>query len=200
MPSDVLSKTYSRLHRGWLFFLSIVAVGLLRRWLLSDVSKDRPRVRVGEQDARRPRSGRSKSRESARQSGNAISSPTLSPPQKALASEEELGPSWHFGGRRRWQWMHNGSSPNGWIEFGCNGTLRTTWYPGSWEILPGGKELVASFGKCHHVLALDPAVDPNAPEFFVRERIMRDGSKARDRPGPTSRGRLDMQESINDAP
>ena len=42
-----------------------------------------------------------------------------------LATEEELGELWNFGGRRLWNWFHGGrKQPNGWVELGKHGHLR----------------------------------------------------------------------------
>ena len=44
--------------------------------------------------------------------------------------------AWHFGGRRVWSWMHDGVTPNGWIELCENGHLCTDLCSsgeGSWK-------------------------------------------------------------------
>ncbi|CAK0874644.1 unnamed protein product [Prorocentrum cordatum] len=111
------------------------------------------------------------------------------------ATAEELGPRWHLGGRRRWAWQHDGGAANGWIEFGTGGALWTSFDKGrgdeSWELRSDG-QIVATFGRCHHVLALVPSTpDSAAPTFQLRERLMRDGSAVRNRgAGLRTRGLL----------
>ena len=109
-----------------------------------------------------------------------------------VASEAEIGPLWHFRGRRRWAWLHDGHRTNGWIEFGAGGVLRTSFggdRQGSWELRDGGL-LRATFGKCHHDLELLPGVDGRPPQFRLRERLMKDGSRVGDRRVPRTRGEL----------
>ncbi|CAE7909365.1 unnamed protein product [Symbiodinium necroappetens] len=106
------------------------------------------------------------------------------------ATAEELG-DWHFGGRRRWLWFHDGQTQNGWFELGAAGGLRVeigrsrggSWWRG-WS-----GELVVSFGRCHHVLELTQAAE--IPTFRVKERKMKDGSVARAHEAKTI-GKLDL--------
>uniref|UniRef100_A0A7S1PQL7 Uncharacterized protein n=1 Tax=Alexandrium catenella TaxID=2925 RepID=A0A7S1PQL7_ALECA len=111
------------------------------------------------------------------------------------ALEEEMGPQWHCGGARRWLWMHDGSRVNGWVEFGRGGLLTTSFgkgrNSGSWERRSSG-EMVATFGKCHHVLELLPADEGRAPGFVLAERAMKDGSALRDRRPSRTCGLLDV--------
>ena len=37
------------------------------------------------------------------------------------------GSPWDFGVMKRWQWMHDGCTVNGWIEFLSGGILRTSF-------------------------------------------------------------------------
>jgi len=99
-------------------------------------------------------------------------------PELLPAEEHEMGEAWHFGGLRHWLWLHDGSRVNGWLEFGSNGILRTSLTRderGSWKRGDDG-EMVATFGKCHHVLELLPAEGNSPPSFVVSRRAMRDGS------------------------
>mmetsp|Transcript_16171 Transcript_16171/g.41602 ORF Transcript_16171/g.41602 Transcript_16171/m.41602 type:complete len:223 (-) Transcript_16171:213-881(-) len=113
-------------------------------------------------------------------------------PFRGPASEAELGAEWHFGGLRRWEWLHNGEEANGWLELGAGGTLHTSFSNrGSihWERKSIG-ELVITFGRCHHFCQLLPTDSAGpAPMFLVRDRQMKDGSAARPQKRLT-RGRL----------
>ena len=109
-----------------------------------------------------------------------------------------MGPDWHFEGRRRLVWMHDRVKPNGYIEFGAEGVLRTSLCPGgrgTWELRATG-EMVLTFGKCYHLVFLLDAVQGQPPLFELQERVMKDGSPPRGRrTGPATRGGLDMQSS-----
>lgn len=110
------------------------------------------------------------------------------------AEEHELGEAWHFGGLRHWLWLHDGSRVNGWLEFGHDGVLRTSLTRderGSWKRGDDG-EIVATFGKCHHVLELLPAAEDGPPSFVVSQRTMRDGSPLKKKSVRTL-GRLDTR-------
>ena len=102
---------------------------------------------------------------------------------------------WHFGGRHRWVWMHDGKKANGWVEFGADGVARTSFTcggRGKWDLRSDGKMLL-TFGKCHHMLELLPETKGEPPAFEVRERLMKDGSASRKRQGGSpTRGRLQM--------
>ena len=135
------------------------------------------------------------------------------------ADESELGAAWHFEGRRRWKWLHNGKNVNGWIEFGRNGALRTSFdtkksKPGYWKIAPSaeGDDLIATFGNCHHTLRLVPqsiwykTFEPKrakfrsaVPEFRVIKREVCTG-KTHDRSSPRTMGKLDMTYVIDAVP
>ena len=108
-----------------------------------------------------------------------------------LASASEVGAHWHFDGRRRWAWQHDGDRTNGFIEFGAAGKLWTNfrglWSEGEWQ-LRHGDIMRATFGKCHHDLALVGEATP--PAFVLHERQMKDGSRTRDRGPPRTRGYL----------
>ena len=116
-------------------------------------------------------------------------------PWRGPADASELGAAWHFKGRRRWEWLHNGSTVTGWIEFGQGGALRTSFDhlcqggpPGYWTRAEGD-ELIVTFGNCHHMLHLVP--NSERPEFKVTERVVFT-RKQHDKLPPTTRGRLDM--------
>ena len=96
----------------------------------------------------------------------------------AFATKAELGPSWHFDGGRRWHWLHNGKEVNGWLEFGRDGVLRTSFgkADGTWKT--DGDEMIVSFGSCHHRLCLVEAV---VPTFHVVSREMMNGAEVRRR-------------------
>ena len=108
--------------------------------------------------------------------------------------------AWHFGGKRRWAWMHDGITPNGWIELCDNGALCTNLCPsgeGSWKQQHNSDNLLVIFGKCCHVLELQitrPSNEPvqynSEPTFIVRKRIMVNGQPLRDRRPCRTRGRL----------
>ena len=131
----------------------------------------------------------------ARQSAHTRSGAFRTPREDQLqpcqpAEEDELGPVWHQGGRRRWLWLHDGQKQNGWIELGHGGVLRSSFGSGSWKLDPKIKtRLIVTFGRCHHVVELLPNVE--VPTFKVIERQMKDQSKTRERV-PKTRGRLDM--------
>ena len=107
-----------------------------------------------------------------------------------------MGPKWNFDGRRRWQWLHDGMKPNGWVEFGIEGILRTslcTGGRGKWELRPNG-EMVITFGKCHHIVFLLSQAEDQPPMFEMQERAMKDGSSLRGQPSASpTRGRLEME-------
>mmetsp|Transcript_83238 Transcript_83238/g.239279 ORF Transcript_83238/g.239279 Transcript_83238/m.239279 type:complete len:226 (+) Transcript_83238:276-953(+) len=127
-------------------------------------------------------------------SSQARASSPNSEPFRGPASEAELGAAWHFGGLRRWEWLHNGEEANGWLELGAGGTLQTSFSnrgSTNWERKSTG-ELVITFGNCHHFCELlTPRMDSagRAPMFLVRDRQMKDGSGSRPQKRPT-RGRL----------
>ena len=112
------------------------------------------------------------------------------------ASEAEVGSEWHFGGRRCWAWMHNGQDPNGWIELCEHGYLRTSLCgsgQGSWNKKRESGDIVATFGKCHHVLELcrpDFSGGRLAQTFILRKRTMRNGEPLQDKNSLQTCGRL----------
>ena len=117
-------------------------------------------------------------------------------PNCGPAAEAELGADWHFGGARRWQWLHDGKVPNGWIEFGVGGILITSFgCNGTWRrsvAKPSIErdEVIATFGNCLHTLELRPDRD-GSPMFIVRHRQMTDGRQARPQKRDPTRGRLE---------
>eukprot|EP00933_Yihiella_yeosuensis_P047237 TRINITY_DN42987_c0_g1_i1.p1 TRINITY_DN42987_c0_g1~~TRINITY_DN42987_c0_g1_i1.p1 ORF type:complete len:219 (-),score=23.95 TRINITY_DN42987_c0_g1_i1:374-1030(-) len=189
------------LRFGWLVFVAVVGLTALRRWLLSKQSPVQPprnQPRGGPRGRTSPHQGLGstssgpsrRSRGGARPTTGAVKSRESSILLRP-ALEAELGPTWHFQGRRRWLWLHNGETPNGWIELGQGGSLQTSFGGGgAWEIRRSG-ELVVTFGRCHHVLRLMPERPGAAPMFMMQERIMKDGSAIREKYMRT-KGRLDM--------
>jgi len=214
MPAEQqLAKRFTFLRQGWFYFLGLVALSFVRRWLLSrsserpPLSSSRDRRAPGrERDRRSPqtqppggRSFRADSRERApRRAGNSHHNHTEAESAPVCgAAEVEMGPQWHFEGRRRWLWLHDGSKPNGWVEFGADGILRTslcTGGRGSWERRSNG-EMLITFGKCHHIVFLLDVDDGQPPMFELRERVMKDGSPLRNKrmTGSPTRGRLEME-------
>ena len=108
-----------------------------------------------------------------------------------------MGPKWNFEGRRRWQWMHDGMKPNGWIEFHRHGVLRTSLYkkhPGQWKLQTNDVEMAITFGNYKHLVSLLPQVEGQQPMFEVHKRVMKDGTPASGRQnGRATRGCLDME-------
>ena len=108
--------------------------------------------------------------------------------------------AWHFGGKRLWAWMHDGITPNGWIELCDNGALCTNLCPsgqGSWKRQHDSDNLLVIFGKCCHVLELQITRPSNVPveysfepTFIVRKRTMVNGEPLRDKRPCRTRGRL----------
>mmetsp|Transcript_2312 Transcript_2312/g.5840 ORF Transcript_2312/g.5840 Transcript_2312/m.5840 type:complete len:191 (+) Transcript_2312:42-614(+) len=161
---------------------AFVALSLLRRWLSKDARRQFDRTGRRERDnagARHPRD----SPEANRRPNEAAT------PAEGMASAEEIGPDWHFDGKRRWAWFHDGSVPNGWIEFCSGGVLRTSLSKenGTWE-RRGEKEMVATFGRCHHSLVL---VEGRTPQFKVTQRSRKDGGPMKGQRQPNTRGRLE---------
>jgi len=198
--TTALVKRLAVLRQGWAVFVAGFTLLLIRRWLLSkglgDQPNRRPRKNQGPPAAGRSHSSRSNSdrRVGGKDPGatKGLHHPYDSPPCRP-ASEQEIGPTWHFGGRRRWLWLHDGKVVNGWIEFGEAVFLRTSLArggTGAWEQRPTG-EMVCTFGRCHHVIELLPASD-GPPSFKMRQRMMKDGSPLRDKGPPRTRGRLDL--------
>lgn len=88
-----------------------------------------------------------------------------------------MGPDWHFEGRRRLVWMHDRVKPNGYIEFGAEGVLRTSLCPGgrgTWELRATG-EMVLTFGKCYHLVFLLDAVQGRATPSVRATRACYEG-------------------------
>ena len=208
-----LATRFAFLRQGWFCIFGLVALGLIRKWLLSrGIERPPPR---GDRRAAPVRDSRERRSPQAYQPGSrphaahgAVSNertprrdanqrqrkPVEAAPVTG-ASEEEMGSQWHFAGRRRWLWLHDGSKPNGLVEFGVDAILRTTLCTGgrgTWERRPND-EMALTFGRCHHVIVLLPEVQGQAPMSELRERSMKDDSPLRGRPGGRrSRGRLDM--------
>jgi len=215
MPGQQQVATrFAFLRQGWFYIVGVVALSLIRKWLLSrGIERPPPR---GERRAAPVRDSRERRSPQAQQPGSrphaahgAASNertprkdgsqhqhkPAESAPVTG-ASEEEMGSQWHFEGCRRWLWLHDGSKPNGWVEFGVDGILRTslcTGGRGAWE-RRANDEMVLTFGKCHHMIVLLTEAQGQAPMFELRERSMKDGSPLRGRPGVRrSRGRLEVE-------
>ena len=115
-----------------------------------------------------------------------------------LASEEELGPTWHFGGWRRWDWLHDGQHVNGYIEFGSGGSLTTNFPNRGWNGWIHGEEgtLVLTFNRIHHNIRALPMEEwPNAatPTFEVQHRELLEGGAGR---RGVTLGRLSFNESF----
>ena len=94
--------------------------------------------------------------------------------------------------------------PNGWVEFGADGVLRTslcTGGRGHWE-RHSNDEMVLTFGKCHHICCLLHKAKGQPQMFEVRERVlvlvltvllvMKDRPPVR-KTKTNTRGRLDME-------
>ena len=97
-----------------------------------------------------------------------------------LATEQELGAEWHFGGRRCWDWLHDGRRPNGWVVLGLNGVLLTSFPPAvndhpsaSWWRRGDGGSLMICFLNCIHLCRLREGAA--VPTFDVSERFLRTG-------------------------
>ena len=115
-----------------------------------------------------------------------------------LASEEELGPTWHFGGWRRWQWLHDGEHVNGYIEFGSGGSLTTNFPNRGWNGWIHGEEgtLVLTFNRIqHNIRALPMEEWPNyaTPTVEVQHRELLEGGAGR---RGVTLGRLSFNESF----
>jgi len=221
MPGETqLAKPFAGLRQGWFYIIGLVALSLVRKWLLSK-SSERPShsssrdrrtparpsdrrsaappsaYQPGSRPASRPAQsgGEGRERRPPPRTGNHDKPEAESEPVRA-ATEGEMGPKWNFEGRRRWQWLHDGMKPNGWVEFGIEGVLRTSLCNGGrgqWELRPNG-EMKITFGKCHHLVFLLPQVEGQPPMFEMRERVMKDGSPLRGRPSVrATRGRLEME-------
>ena len=95
-----------------------------------------------------------------------------------LATEEELGELWNFGGRRLWNWFHGGrKQPNGWVELGKHGHLRHSFKgssESSWWRRGDNGGLLLCFGNCIHMCKLlEP--EPDVHTFEVVERFLTNG-------------------------
>ena len=205
-----LAKRFISIFRGLSFscVLAIAVLWRLVRWYWSDTTArdlsgflDRRRDNSSEQRRSRESRPDARSAESSRirreKHSSAVSE--FLPP----ASEAEMG-SWHFGGHRIWQWfhdgaLHNGSTPNGYVEFSQHGILRTSMFPGGrgqWQLLEN-HEMIASFGKCHHYLSLMATSEGHPPVFQVRERRMIDRSPLRGKSKRVTKGRLDTTRRVD---
>eukprot|EP00928_Gymnodinium_smaydae_P034092 TRINITY_DN24241_c0_g1_i1.p1 TRINITY_DN24241_c0_g1~~TRINITY_DN24241_c0_g1_i1.p1 ORF type:complete len:321 (-),score=46.92 TRINITY_DN24241_c0_g1_i1:117-1079(-) len=188
----------SSVRKAFWFLSTLLAVAAIRRWLRSKGAlwpDPREKRRSGGRVLTSAAGGGTSHGSSA---SRGFRQRAPSPPGAAFrgaATEAELGPRWHFDGARRWQWLHDGRSENGWIELGAGGALKTSFGSkgsNSWEMLSSG-ELVVTFGRCHHICELLPARGNEAPMFVVKERKMKDGSAARPQRGPSTRGRLERR-------
>jgi len=111
------------------------------------------------------------------------------------ASETEKSPQWHIEGRRRRLWMHDGTEPNGWVEFCTQGILFNSFYTrvhGRWQRQPN-QEMLITFGNCEHVVFLLPEDQGEFPMFKLRERVMKNAllARSKNRSGIITRGRLE---------
>ena len=221
MPGETqLAKLFTGLRQGWFYIIGLVALSLVRKWLLSKSPERLPHSTSRDrQTPARPSDRRRVARPSAYQPGSRPASrPALSGGESCerrqhprtgnhdkpeaeselvrAATEHEMGAKWNFEGRRRWQWMHDGMKPNGWIEFGIDGVLRTSLCNGSrgqWK-LQTNDEMAITFGKCQHLVFLLPQVLGQPPMFEMRERVMKDGTPLRGRQsGRATRGCLEME-------
>lgn len=213
MPTEQqLVKLFPVLRQGWLYILGIVALNAIRRWLLNKAEERlpfAPRHRRAPSKTER-RGPPPQSQAARRSSSKSSSSETTRPPQQSghqhshaealsepipTASITEIGPDWHFEGRRKWQWLHDGCKPNGWIEFGAKHVLRTSLCDsgrGYWDRQDNG-DMTVTFGKCHHIVFLLDSPEGEPPMFELRKRVMKDGSPLRKiRVGTPTRGRLDI--------
>ena len=181
MPGKLqVSKRFSILRQGWFYIISVIVLGVIRKWLLRKSGPDKHQGKsLGK--------GEGKSNEHRREAKSA---------PFCAASEAEMGPHWHFEGRRRWLWMHNGTEPTGWVEFGTEGILRTDFYAGvrgSWK-RQTNEEMRITFGNCHHMVFLLPEVQGQPPMFELRERVMKNGlpGRSKNRSGNITRGCLEL--------
>jgi hypothetical protein len=201
-----LSKCFAFLRRGWFCVLGLFVLSLIRKWLLT-----RPSETAGARihDDKRKRACLSRDGCNHAHGGsehNHKQSQVLSLDRAGEnASPQEIGSLWHFEGRRKWFWMHDGEKQNGWLHFCAKGSLKTNLCNtgrGSWELQSNG-EMSLTFGNCHHTVFLLPHVQLE-PMFELRERVMRKpgstrgGSKARRKQGSTTRGMLDMNMASQD--
>ena len=184
-----LATRFSFLRQGSFYIVSVVVLSLIRKWLLSR-GIERPPLR-----GKRPAALRNHVPDRCPHAAHGAAKPPESVPVRG-ASEEEMGPQWHFDGCRRWRWLHDGIKTNGWVEFGAGGILTTSLCSdkrGTWELqgLQGEEEMVLTFGKCLHKVLLLPAAEGSPRMFKVCERKMKDGSAPRETSNPQStRGRL----------
>ena len=121
-------------------------------------------------------------------------------PSRMWHPRDDLSSAWHFGGRRVWSWMHDGTNANGWIELCENGYLCTNLCSskaGSWKRQPDSDNVLVTFGKCCHVLELQITRPDNIsvknscdPTFIVRKRTLVNGDPLRDTRPCRTRGRL----------
>ena len=196
-PVSQLAKDTPRFRFVWFLVLGLLAQRLgwlrtFRQWVHSRASRQPPQRNVapvsegsgkGAYRGRQARQTASARGQSSEHQSNALPG----------ATEREIGPQWHFGGSRRWIWMHDGSKENGWLEFCCNNILRTSLCDdgrGTWELRPNGNMCV-TFGKCHHIIiTLAPEVHGQAPMFELRERLMRNGTPLKQKRQIPTRGCL----------
>ena len=223
MPGETqLAKLFTRPRQIWFYIIGLVALSLVRKWLLSK-SPERP-PHFSSRDRRTPAKASNHRQGAAYQSnsepasrpaqsggegrkwrphartGNHNKPETESEPVRA-ATECEMGPQWNFDGHRHWKWMHDGMTPNGWIEFGIKGVLRTSLCNkghGKWKLQTsplGTVEMAISFGKCHHLVSLLPQVAGQPPMFKMRKRIMKNGNPSHEGQSDTvTRGFLEIYE------
>ena len=223
MPGETqLAKLFTRPRQIWFYIIGLVALSLVRKWLLSK-SPERP-PHFSSRDRRTPAKASNHRQGAAYQSnsepasrpaqsggegckwrphartGNHNKPETESEPVGA-ATECEMGPQWNFDGHRHWKWMHDGMTPNGWIEFGIKGVLRTSLCNkghGKWKLQTsplGTVEMAISFGKCHHLVSLLPQVAGQPPMFKMRKRIMKNGNPSHEGQSDTvTRGFLEIYE------
>ena len=202
----------SALRPGWLMVMGLLALSVLRKWQRSKVverpvrnsgspskgaGKGSSRASQGKgwQQASKPSSEKGNGKVGSSRSSAGVRHPEVTSPALPGASEAEMGPEWHCEGRRRWSWMHDGVKPNGWIEFCANGIVRTSLCTdgrGTWERLSNGDMLV-TFGRCIHILALLPEAQGQPAMFELRERVMRDGSPLSQKRIIPTKGRLGLE-------
>ena len=172
----------------WLWFLAVFSIGAFRRWFYANASVSPMGTEVSLGSAVNS-AGLGASRGCGKKRQTAAENRAL-----PFATESEIGPNWHFDGRRRWKWLHDGLRSNGYIVFCTNNAIRTSLCAsgnGVWKLCSNG-EMLVTFGNCKHRLRLlkKPYFEGEEPMFEVIERSMRNGSPLRSKNKVITRGRL----------
>ena len=210
MPQEQqVAKRFSIWRQQWLYILGIAVLSALRRWLVRQAAHRSPCAPEERKPTGKERNQRKHQPSQKSSRGPPDNSELTRAPRRPQhydhtdaksepipdASRREIGSEWHFDGERRWQWLHDGKKPNGWLKFGANSVLSINLCPngrGSWELKTDGKMLL-TFGRYQHTVSLEEAVEGQPPSFKLQQRIIPNSQPVKTAPKlARSRGRLDV--------